>query len=267
MRNIGIIGGSGVYSPEILEKAGFKNELVHTPYGDVPCLHGEKFGNKVTFITRHGAQHSTPPHLINYRANIAALKKMRVEEIIATAAVGSINKDMQSGHFVICDQILDFTKSRINTFFNGTDFPVGHADFSHPYCPTLRNILIDCLEDMGANYHKTGTMVVTEGPRFETPAEIKMYAQFGGDVVNMTGMPEAILAREAEMHYAVIAMVTNMAAGISTISLSHAEVLESMKKSEIALNKLIDKFIAYDKKVDKQCFCDTAMKDFGGFKI
>ena len=192
---------------------------------------------------------------------------MGVEEIIATAAVGSINKDMQSGHFVICDQVLDFTKSRISTFFNGTDFPVGHADFTHPYCPTLRNMLIDCLEGSNVKFHKTGTMVVVEGPRFESPAEIKMYAQFGGDVSNMTSMPETILAREAEMHYAVIAVITNMAAGISTNNLSHMEVLENMKKSEIALNNLIDKFIAYDKKVDKQCFCDTAMKDFGGFKI
>lgn len=265
MRKIAIIGGSGVYNPETLQ--GFKKLHIDTPYGPAECVHGVKDGNEVTFISRHGVGHTVPPHMINYRANICALKTLGVEEIVGTAAVGSLNKDMQAGHFVVCDQILDFTKSRINTFFDGDKYPVGHADFTNPYCPSLRKVLINCLQNIPVVIHRTGTMVVTEGPRFETAAEIKMYAQLGGDLVNMTNMPEAILAREAEMHYCCLATVTNMAAGISPTMLSHAEVLETMGKTETLLNKFIDNFIAYNGKLEELCNCEHTMKEFGGFKL
>lgn len=265
MRKIAIIGGSGVYNPETLQ--GFKKLTIDTPYGQAECTHGVKDGNEVTFISRHGVGHTVPPHMINYRANIYALKTLGVEEILGTAAVGSLNKDMQAGHFVVCDQILDFTKNRINTFFDGNKYPVGHADFTNPYCPSLRKVLITCLQNVPVVFHNTGTMVVTEGPRFETPAEIKMYAQLGGDVVNMTSMPEAILAREAEMHYACIATVTNMAAGISANMLSHAEVLETMAKTENLLGDLIDRFIAYSGQLENLCNCEHTMQEYGGFKL
>jgi len=265
MRKIAIIGGSGVYNPDAL--TGFEKQEVQTPYGVACCLMGTISGNQVVFLNRHGAGHSVPPHLVNYRANIWALKKLGVEEILATAAVGSCNLEMQPGDFVVCDQILDFTKTRIGTFFDGKDYPVAHADFSTPYCPTLGKILEKCLQSMDVTYHTSGTMVVTEGPRFETPAEIKMFAKLGGDLVNMTGMPEAILAKEAEMHYAAVAVVTNYAAGISKHPLSHEEVLESMQKQEKQINMLIDKFLKWNDEAEKVCHCETTMADFGGFKI
>lgn len=265
MRKIAIIGGSGVYNPEAV--GGFEKKIVKTPYGEASCVVGMLYGNRVVFLNRHGTGHSVPPHLVNYRANIWALKKLGVEEILATAAVGSCNLQMQAGDFVICDQVLDFTNSRANTFYDGKDLPVAHADFSKPYCATLGKILQNCLQDMKVKYHSSGTMVVTQGPRFESAAEVKMFAMLGGDVINMTGMPEAILAREAEMHYAAVAVITNYGAGISSHPLSHQEVLEGMQKSEKEINVLIDKFLRWNSHTDKVCQCDTAMADYGGFKV
>ena len=264
MRKIAIIGGSGVYD---LNGSNFQKIKVNTPYGDVSCLHGAVGDTEVTFITRHGEGHSVPPHMINYRANICALKQLGVTEILATAAVGSLNPNMQAGQFVVCDQVLDFTKSRINTFFDGIHYPVGHADFTHPYCPTVREILMQCLDELGVKYHKTGTMVVTEGPRFESGAEIKMFRQLGGDVVGMTSMPECILAREAEMHYSCVAMVTNMAAGISTTQLSHREVLDVMSANGAMMGRLIGKFIKLNCHAEKKCNCENTMQEFGGFIV
>ena len=131
MRNIGIIGGSGVYSPEVF--TGFQEKIIATPYGEALCFIGKKYGNNVVFLTRHGVNHSVPPHKINYRANIWALKKLGVEEIVATSAVGSLNLEMGAGDFVICDQLLDFTKSRIYTFYDTPERGVAHVDFSNPY--------------------------------------------------------------------------------------------------------------------------------------
>ncbi len=265
MRKIAVIGGSGVYSPDAV--GGFAKKIVKTPYGEASCVVGTLYGNQVVFLNRHGTGHSVPPHLVNYRANIWALKKLGVEEILATAAVGSCNLKMKTGDFVICDQVLDFTNSRISTFYDGKDLPVAHADFSQPYCATLGKILQNCLQDMKVKYHSAGTMVVTQGPRFESSAEVRMFANLGGDVINMTGMPEAILAKEAEMHYAAVAVVTNYGAGISKNPLSHQEVLECMQKSEKEINVLIDKFLQWKGNADKVCRCETTMADYGGFKV
>ena len=144
MRKIGIIGGTGIYSPEALK--GFKEKIINTPYGKALCNQGTMSGNQVFFITRHGVGHTVPPHLVNYRANIWALKSQGVDEIFATTAVGSLNQKMTAGQFVVCDQLLDFTKSRINTFYDNPDRGVGHVDVTHPYCDTLRTKVIRCLE-------------------------------------------------------------------------------------------------------------------------
>ena len=171
MRNIAVIGGTGVYNPEALNS--FKELQINTPYGLVVCTNGVIADNRVTFITRHGVGHKTAPHKVNYRANIWALKSLGVEEIFATTAVGSLNQEMKAGHFVVCDQLIDFTKSRINTFYDSPERGVAHVDFSYPYCSVLRERVIACLEKSNINFHKTGTYVCTEGPRFETAAEIK----------------------------------------------------------------------------------------------
>lgn len=265
MRKIGIIGGTGIYSPEAMK--GFETEVIETPYGKALCSLGTMAGNQVAFITRHGAGHTVAPHMINYRANIWALKSLGTEEVFATSATGSLNPEMTAGHFVVCDQLLDFTKSRVNTFYDNPVRGVAHVDFTHPYCETLRTKVIDILSRTDIPFHKTGCYVCTEGPRFETAAEIKAYEVLGGDVVGMTNAQEAVLAREAEMCYTNVSIVTNMGAGISKTPLSHAEVQEAMARSIRNMEKVITGFISYNKPVQDICLCRHAMKEFGGFQL
>jgi len=226
---VGIIGGTGVYDPAILE--GIRHEVVDTEYGQVKVIRGRHEGREVAFLPRHGGDHSVPPHLINYRANIDALKKLGVTRIIATAAVGSLNFDYKPGAIVIVDQFIDFTKSRIPTFFHGDERGVVHVDMTEPYCPEIRKALFEAAGKTGTDVFERGTYVCTEGPRFETPAEIKMFKVLGGDVVGMTTVPEAVLAREIGLCYGTVAVVTNYAAGISTGKLTHAEVVNYMQSN------------------------------------
>ena len=221
-----IIGGTGVYDPRLLKD--LRTEEVRTPYGDVEVQVGTYEGVEVAFMPRHGRGHSIPPHRINYRANIWGLRHLGVRRVLATAAVGSLNPEMEPGHFVIVDQFLDFTKGREHTFFDGGENGVVHTDMTHPYCPELRASLIRQAERLGLRCHGAGVYVCTEGPRFETAAEIRAYRILGGDVVGMTNVPESTLAREAGLCYAAMAMVTNMAAGISKSPLTHEEVVEIM---------------------------------------
>jgi len=202
-------------------------------------------------MARHGEDHSVPPHLINYRANIYGLRLMGVKNIFATAAVGSLNMGMEPGNFVFVDQFLDFTKTRHQTF---VEDGVVHLDMTDPYCPRLRGVLKNAAEKNRLRYHTAGTYVCTEGPRFETPAEIRMFRQLGGDLVGMTSVPEVVLAREAEMCYATIAMVTNYAAGISQTRLSHQEVVDIMSENAHNLRTLIMDAVK-DLDEDAPCEC------------
>lgn len=256
---IAVIGGTGVYNPKIL--SALSEEVVETPFGSVKVTMGELEGKRITFLARHGHNHKVPPHLINYRANIFALKKLGVKKIIATAAVGSLNEKMQPGDFVLVDQFIDFTKNRVNTFYEGGQNGVLHVDMTNPYCPSLReDILKYAKEDI--NFHSKGTYVCTEGPRFETPAEIKMFHNWGGDLVGMTSVPEVILARELGMCYASIAMVTNFAAGISNNQLTHEEVKDTMNLNTEKLQKILFNVL---KNIDSKqtCFCPLANKEAG----
>ncbi|MCF8010679.1 MAG: S-methyl-5'-thioadenosine phosphorylase [Clostridiales bacterium] len=232
--SIGIIGGSGVYDPSILDEV--EEREVGTQWGAVKVKIGSYKGKKIAFMARHGEDHSVPPHLVNYRANIMALKQLGVKSIFATAAVGSLNKGMQPGDFVFIDQFIDFTKSRPQTF---VEDGVVHLDLTEPYCPELRAILGKCARKLDLSYHARGNYVCAEGPRFETPAEVRMFAKLGGDLAGMTSVPEVILAREAQMCYAAIAMVTNFGAGISANKLSHQEVLDIMNENVEKLRSLI----------------------------
>jgi len=258
---IAVIGGTGVYNPDIMTNV--RNETVNTPYGEVQLKIGHYRGKPVAFMNRHGDDHSVPPHLVNYRANIAALKKLGVKTILATGAVGSLNPAMQPGHFVFVDQFLDFTKNRHNTFFDGGVAGVVHTDVTDPYCPELREILCRAARSLGLTAHPSGTYVCTEGPRFETAAEIKMFRLLGGDLVGMTGVPEASLAREGEMCYATIAMVTNYAAGISPTRLTHREVVDVMMQNVENIRKLIMQAIAWIDQ-DRGCACQKALDQTGG---
>ena len=246
---IGIIGGSGVY--EITQKAdSLEKKTVRTDYGDVEVSILEIFSKHVAFIPRHAQGHSIPPHKINFRANIDALKKVGVTKIIATNSVGSMNENMPPGSFVIPDDFLDFSQNRAKTYFEDK---VVHVDVTEAYCPYLRDVLAEC-----GDVILGGTYVCTEGPRFETPAEIKMFKMLGGDLVGMTGLPEVVLAREREICYNSICIVSNFASGISENELTIDEVFEMVAEMEEELLKIIYNFI---KNVDesKDCMCNHAL--------
>lgn len=246
---IGIIGGSGVY--EITQKAdSCVEEIIKTDYGEVKVSLLDIFGKRVAFIPRHASGHSIPPHKINYRANIDALKAVGVTKIIATNSVGSMNLEMPPGSFVIPDDFLDFSQNRAKTFFEDK---VVHVDVTEAYCSQLRDVL-----DESGDVILGGTYVCTEGPRFETPAEIKMFKMLGGDLVGMTGLPEVTLAREREMCYNSICIVSNYASGISENALTIDEVFEMVGEKELDLLELIYNFI---KNVDDSldCSCHHAL--------
>lgn len=264
MIKIGIIGGTGVYDPNILNNVREVETI--TPYGTVCYKVGDFAGKSIAFIPRHGSKHSIAPHLINYRANIWAMKKIGVSNLLATAAVGSMELSMKLGDFVVVDQFIDFTKNRINTFHEGGERGVVHVDLTAPYCHTLRDKLLSAAQEIGIEMHKQGTYVCTEGPRFETPAEIAMFSKLGGHLVGMTNVPEVVLAREAEMCYATIGMVTNFAAGISPTVLTYGEVIEIMNQNTEKLKTLLMNTI---KLIDitGDCSCQHALAEYGGFKI
>jgi len=257
MVDYAIIGGTGIYEPDLLEDIeAFESENI---YGRVKVNIGRYRKKRIAFLPRHGEGHSIPPHLINYRANIRALADLGVKKIISTSAVGSLREDFRPGDLALLDQFIDFTKARKNTFFEGTE-GVLHVDMTEPYCQELSQAL---RENAGKNFlHFPTTYVCTEGPRFETPAEIRMFAKMGADVVGMTNVPEVILARELGMCYASIAIITNYAAGISRENLTHQEVIETMKNNILKVRDTIFRTI---ENIDNQqsCGCNFANAEAG----
>ena len=207
---IGIIGGSGVERPE----AGFTETVIDTPYGQALAWTGSGDDSDVVFLSRHGVEHNVPPHRINYRANIKALEQLGVDRVIATFAVGGIADDIPPGGVVALDQVIDFSSGREFTFFDGGESGLKHTPFTEAFSSTLREAIVARAGTHGLDIRPRGTYICFNGPRFETAAEISMSKILGADVVGMTAMPEAILARELEIHYAGIAVSVNWAAGI-----------------------------------------------------
>ncbi len=206
---IAIISGTGFEN----SLAGMKSVQAKTPYGLVQSLSVCSVdGAEIAFLQRHGLEHSVPPHRINYRANIYALHEMGVERILATNAVGAINDRFIACDVVIPHDFVDFTKVRCTTFYD--DAPVTHVDVTQPYCPEIRDLLVENAKKAGLHVWDQAVLACTEGPRYETPAEIEMLRRLGCDVVGMTGFPEVVLARELEMCYASICYVSNKAAGM-----------------------------------------------------
>jgi 5'-methylthioadenosine phosphorylase len=211
---------------------------VRTPYGRVEVLVGDLGSRRVAFLPRHGRRHEAPPHLVNYRANLWALRSLGVKRILAVSACGSLNPRMRPGELVLLDQFLDFTKGRPATFYTGGGKGVVHVDLTEPYCPELRRILQEAAKEEGIRLHPRGTYVCTEGPRFETAAEIRAFRRLGGDLVGMTNVPECVLARELEMCYAAVGLVTNFAAGLAGTKLTHTEVAERMGEGTKTMARL-----------------------------
>jgi 5'-methylthioadenosine phosphorylase len=208
-----IIGGSGLAKLSTLEAP--RRQVMRTPYGEPSgaLTFGRVAGAEVVFVARHGYGHTLAPHEINYRANLWALRELKVEGVVSVATVGGIRSDMGPGTLVVPDQIIDYSHSRKATFFEGSEMPVIHVDFTEPYTPALRQRLLGAAAACGEAVIDGGVYACTQGPRLETAAEIERIARDGGDMVGMTGMPEAVLAREAELAYATLGVVVNHAAG------------------------------------------------------
>ena len=240
---IAIIGGTGVgqfafdTEPEVVSIA--------THYGNALATLGHLNGKPIVFLARHGAGHKVPPHKINYRANIAALVQLGVHAVFATTAVGGMHLGMKPGDFVLLNDFIDFTRDREHkTFFDGEGGLVVHTDFTTPYSEELRQIVLQAAQTQNIPLRFTGTYLACDGPRYETPAEVRLFAQWGADVAGMTGVPETTLAREAGLHYAGISLVTNPGAGLSETPLTHAEVESAMSQAAHCLRQLLTEAIA-----------------------
>jgi len=256
---IGIIGGSGLYNIDGIVLREKKE--VSTPFGKPsgPYEIGEFSGADIIFLPRHGPGHTIPPHRINYRANIWGFKQIGAERIISVSASGGLRLRMKPGTITVLDQLIDMTSGREGTFFDGVN-GVAHIDFTEPFCPELRKSLINAAGKKGIRIRKSGTYVCANGPRLETKAEIAMFAGFGADVVGMTAMPEAALAREAEICYAGVAIVTNYAAGITDKKLTATEVIEEMNKAAGQVRKLLKAALS-SVPSHRGCACIEALKE------
>lgn len=256
---IGIIGGTGVYKlpgVENLEKI-----TVQTEYGEVAVNTGDLGGRHIAFLTRHGENHSIAPGQINFRANIRAMKKLGVRSLIATACSGSMNPAYPEGSFVLLDQFLDFTKNRPASFFAGDvtiSDRIAHVDVTHPYCARLGEVIKKAGSEIGINVLDGATYCCQEGPRYESAAEIAMFRQLGGDLVAHTQYPEVVLAREAEICYAAVGLVANMAAGITDDHVSSTELKEIMEGMFTSVQNLLAKAVELiDTEAD--CWCRHAL--------
>lgn len=229
-RPIGVITGTGV--TDQFDLSGPK--VVGTRFGAATVFQHPR--GKYVVIPRHGAAHKSPPHSINYRANIAAFEQLGIRKIIATSAVGSMNEGLRVGDIGLVEQFLDFTKRREETFFEDE---VVHTDMTSPYSRRLNLELSKAARKLGISVRTHLVYVCAEGPRFETPAEIKMYKILGGDVVGMTGVPEVVLADEKKLEYASVVIATNWAAGMQP-KISHEEVLRVMRRSGKVVKQLIE---------------------------
>jgi 5'-methylthioadenosine phosphorylase len=252
--DIGVIGGSGLYS--LLD--GASEHEIHTPYGQPsdPVTVAEVGGRSVAFLPRHGRDHRFPPHRIPYRANLWALQTLGVRQILAPCAVGGLRPELGPGTFVLPDQLVDRTSGRAQTFY---DHGAVHVNFADPYCPTGRAAVRSVAATSGIEVVDGGTMVVIEGPRFSTRAESRWYASLGGSVINMTGHPEAVLARELGICYTAIALVTDLDAGVEgDHGVTQEEVFRVFGENTLRLRELLFAAIAaLDPKAD--CSCHHAL--------
>jgi 5'-methylthioadenosine phosphorylase len=254
---VGVIGGTGIYDPEIIKDS--KKIKVYTPFGATSdqITIGNCGNKKMVFLPRHGSTHQIPPHKINYRANIWALKSLGVEQIIASNACGSLREDYKPGDFVITDQYIDRTRKRLDTFYEGGR--LAHISSADPVCPRLHDFMADFAISMSLPVHSKGTYVCIEGPRFSTRAESKIFRQWGCDIIGMTMHPEAILAREAELCYVSVAMVTDYDVWAEK-PVTSDEVIETMTKNNAKFKSLIMGALK-DLPMNRTCDCKNALKN------
>ncbi|HSA58185.1 MAG TPA: S-methyl-5'-thioadenosine phosphorylase [bacterium] len=256
---IGVIGGSGLYEMEGLKV--LEEKRLETPFGEPSDAYivGELEGRKVVFLPRHGRGHRISPSELNFRANIWGLKKLGVDAILAVSAVGSMKKEIEPGHMVVIDQFFDRTKGRVSTFFS--EGVVAHVAFADPVCSEIRKVLIASGKQTGATVHEKGTYLCMEGPQFSTRAESRIYRQWGVDVIGMTNLQEAKLAREAEICYATLALSTDYDCwheGHDDVTIDM--VIATLTKNVETAKKIIRRSVTAIG-AERSCGCRTAMKN------
>jgi 5'-methylthioadenosine phosphorylase len=254
---IGVFGGSGFYS--FLEDV--EEIEVETPYGkpSAPFTLGEVGGRRVAFLPRHGRNHELPPHLIPYRANLWAMKELGVRRIIGPNASGALKAELELGEFVVCDQFVDRTRGREDTFYDGPE--TTHVSAADPYCPDLRGLLVETAAELGIRARDGGTVVVIQGPRFSTRAESKWFQDAAWDTINMTAYPEGYLARELELCYANISMVTDHDVGVDGVPpVSHEQVVAVFNENNERLRELLFEVIPRIAPQPEEHLCATALR-------
>jgi 5'-methylthioadenosine phosphorylase len=255
---IGVFGGSGFYS--LLDDA--REHKVDTPYGEPSdtVTIGEIAGRTVAFLPRHGRTHRLPPHRINYRANVWAMKSLGVQWVFGPCAAGSLQPHVRPGEFVICDQFVDRTWGRPDTFYDGPI--VTHIAGADPYCPTLRPLAVEAAGRLGIPVHDRGTVVVIQGPRFSTRAESRWFHSQGWEVINMTNYPEGVLARELQMCYVNISLITDYDVGIDGVAgvepVTQEAVLRVMQQNNEKLSRLLAAMIERVP-ATRACSCASAL--------
>ncbi|HUW71674.1 MAG TPA: S-methyl-5'-thioadenosine phosphorylase [Candidatus Humimicrobiaceae bacterium] len=252
---IAIIGGSGIYDPKIFKKE--KEIKIKTPFGypSTPIEIGDFVGKRIAFLARHGKSHQFPPHKVPQKANIWALRKIQIERIIGICAVGSLRKSFKPGDIVICDQFIDFTKKREYTFY---DKEAVHVSLADPFCSELRNLFCKEAKKLKIPVHQKGTYICIEGPRFSTRAESKFFRN-SADVIGMTLIPEAILAREQEICYLSLAMISDFDVWAER-PVEFQEILRTMRGNIEKIKKLLQTAIPKIKK-ERNCLCKAALKN------
>ncbi len=257
--DVGIIGGSGLY--EIEGMRGVKAVTVRTPFGNPsgPVVLGELDGVRAAFLSRHGQGHRYNPSEINYRANVYALKSLGVRRVISVSAVGSMKESIRPGEVVLPDQFIDLTKRRVSTFFEGG--AVAHVGFGEPVCAPLAASLFDAAGAVGATAHRGGTYVCIEGPQFSTKAESRLYRQWGVSVIGMTNLPEAKLAREAELCYATVALVTDFDCWHETEEAVTVEAILATLHRNVELAKRLLRSAIRPAASVESCACHRALQD------
>jgi 5'-methylthioadenosine phosphorylase len=254
---VGVLGGSGFYS--FLEDV--EEVEVETPYGkpSAPFTIGDVGGRLVAFLPRHGRAHELPPHAIPYRANVWAMKELGVRRIIGPNASGALRAELELGEFVVCDQFVDRTSGREDTFYDGPE--TTHVSAAVPYCPELRTLLVQTAAELGIRARDGGTVVVIQGPRFSTRAESRWFQQMGWDTINMTAYPEGFLARELELCYANISMVTDHDVGVEGAApVSHEQVVTVFNENNERLRELLFAVIPKIQPQPEEHLCSTALR-------
>jgi 5'-methylthioadenosine phosphorylase len=256
---VGVFGGSGFY--RFFKSA--KDVVVRTPYGapSARVTLSAVGGKRVAFLPRHGVHHEYPPHAVPYRANVRAFKQLGVTRVVAPNAVGSLRAEIEPGDLVFCDQFVNFTSGRKDTFYDGPE--TTHVSAAEPYCPEMRKVAVEAAEALGARFHREGTVVVIQGPRFSTKAESRFFARQGWDVINMTQYPEVVLAREQELCYLNISLATDYDAGLEGVPgvkpVSHGEVLRVFNENMETLRRLIAEIVEKLPK-ERSCGCGSALE-------